>query len=146
MKFKYRRYSIRQATPTLAAKIIHRPVIPFSVYGPLGSATLFGLLDMGADSTLVPEPLLKQLGIAALPTAGSFRGIGSQVVTMQMGHVEIEIKEGLEQIRWGCDVGFLPGRNVAILGRQDCLQLFDITFCGFDEEVVLQRNPFPLPT
>src|SRR5688572_29350255 len=113
MRFRYRRYSIRQATPSTPARTIHKPVIPFSVYGPLGSATLFGLLDMGADSTLIPEPLLKQLGVAVLPLSGSFRGLGSQAVTLQMGRVEIEIKQGLEQFRWGCEVGFLAGRNVA---------------------------------
>lgn len=141
MKFFYRPYEVLSHPGRPAVSIINRPVIPIHVSGPTGSATVFGLLDTGADATLLPADLMPILGIDPDTTeTAHFQGVDSQLVTAHYSHVDLEIRRGNRFHQWSADIGFLTGRTVAILGHDGFLEHFKATFNSQLHHVTLTPN------
>lgn len=141
MKFSYRPYQVQSTPSADEPTTIYRPVVPFRVHGPLGNAGLMGLLDTGADATLLPAFLVDQLGIVVDRTRKArFRGVGNQVVAVSYGEVEIEIIGKRRSHRWTTLVGFLEGRSTAILGHTGFLERFKATFDSLSNEVRLTAH------
>ena len=115
------------------------------VVGPRGDALIFGLLDSGADTTVLPGFLVDRIGVDLEPQTGRFRGVGGHVVTVSFGTVDLELQWGNESYRWPARVGFLDVRTVAVLGRTALLEYFDATFLGADNAVTLERNTLRFP-
>jgi len=145
VRFPYRRYHVQETSARPQLVTIYRPVIPVRVLGPRGDAFIFGLLDSGADTTVLPGFLVDRIGVDLEPQTGRFRGVGGQVVTVSFGTVDLELHQGNESYRWPARVGFLDVRTVAVLGRAALLEYFDVTFLGADNAVTLERNTSPLP-
>src|SRR5437879_3642511 len=81
MIFPYRQYIV-VPTPGQSSGTIFRPMVPMRVGGAKGTEVIMGLVDTGADVTILPSFLLPLIGadpIDAEPT--HFRGVGGQVVT-----------------------------------------------------------------
>lgn len=137
MTFPYRPYET-QATQWFPDGIVYRPVIPVRVLGATGDAVVLGLVDTGADETILPDFLGRQLGIDtdARKTA-TFRGIGGQKVAGVFGEVELELRAGRQVRRWGTTTSFVSGPTVVVLGRHGFLEHFRATFDERRRELIL---------
>ena len=56
------------------------------------------------------------------------RGVGGQVVTARYAQVDLALEYAGGFCRWSAKVGFLEGRDVAILGYAGFLEHFRVTF------------------
>jgi hypothetical protein len=141
MKFPYRPYSVQPTPGHPDIVTVYRPSIPVRVVGPLGDASLLGLVDTGADATILPAFLIERLGIPVDRGVYSrFRGVGDQVVRVIYGALELEIGSDRRSYRWPATVGFLEGRHVAILGHTAFLEHFRATFDGARRALTLRAN------
>jgi predicted aspartyl protease len=88
------------------------PVVPVRVAGPLGedAVMLPMLIDTGADCTLVPASIVRQLGLPQIDVVG-LTGVGGakQRATVHAASIE------LGGVRWIARIVALP--DEAILGR-----------------------------
>lgn len=141
MIFPYRAYEVQPTPSKPSATTIYRPVIPFLVSGPTSNATLFGLVDTGADETILPGFLRAELGLEGETTrTAQFRGVGGQLVTVSFGKVTFGIESGRDSYQWNATVGFLSGPTVAILGQRGFLEHFTAAFSGERREIRLTAN------
>ena len=46
----------------LSDGVLHRPEVPVSIGGPLGKLSLLALVDTGADESILPFSLARELG------------------------------------------------------------------------------------
>jgi hypothetical protein len=67
MQYKYTDY-----LPDQSGKLIRRPMLGVVIFGPKGSMKEFGLVDSGADRTLINIQIAKELGIDLTHTRKSF--------------------------------------------------------------------------
>jgi hypothetical protein len=119
-----------------------RPMIPFSLVGPLNTVARDGLLDTGADDTVFDESLAMHIGIdlTNAPT-GQAAGVGGSPVTLRYAQVTLRVSDGKEHRSWQAWVGFAPaGFGRPLLGYAGFLQFFDAHFRGRREEVELTVN------
>jgi predicted aspartyl protease len=138
MRFPYRRYDVKPSAERPEATAIYRPVIPIRVFGPEGQLSLFGLLDTGADATVLPAFVAQRLGVHLQPQQASYRAVGGSVVAVSFGTIELEVRQSDEAHRWSAQVGFLDERTVAVLGHAGFLERFDATFRAARREVILE--------
>jgi hypothetical protein len=121
--------------------VAYRPYVPIRVIDPRGSTRLDGLLDTGADETILPRSIAGPLGIGLDDGArGRFRGVGGQVVTVVYGSVELELATQSRRLRWPVTVAFLDGAHGAILGHAGFLEYFTASFNGERRHVTLRPN------
>ena len=139
MKFPYRAYDVQPSAARPSVTAVYRPVIPVRVIGVSNDAVFFGLVDTGADETVLPAFLATQLGVDVdRHETTPFRGIGGQVVHVSHGTVTLEVGKGRGAIRWEARCGFLDGPAVAILGQQGFLERFTATFSSEHKELTLK--------
>lgn len=55
MRFSYQPYEVDPTPASLGASIVYRPVIPVRFIGQAGSATIWSLVDTGADGSYITE-------------------------------------------------------------------------------------------
>src|SRR3954452_3400620 len=102
MRFPYQSYLVRGIGTTRYA-MVHRPVISIRVIGPDGDDNLMGLVDTGADETLLPDYLIGLLGvILASGDQAVIVGIDGGTVLVRYGTVDLELPD----YRWSARVGF----------------------------------------
>lgn len=140
MIFPYRSYEVIP-TPGQRTGVIHRPVIPVRVHGAAGTQVILGLVDTGADVTILPAFVLPLIGAEDIyaPEA-HFRGLGNQTVTVRYRRVELSLDDADGPCRWHADIGFLDGRDVAILGHAGFLEHFQATFDSARHRLTLGPN------
>ena len=143
MIFPYREYHIQTDRTSTEITSIYRPVIPVRVSGQQNEIAVYGLLDTGADATVLPASFIQRLGIQLESGQGYYHGVGGHEVTVKYGIVEIEVTNGNESHHWSTRVAFLEGHSGVILGYSGFLELFDITFAGSRKEILLERNSSP---
>lgn len=140
MNFRYRSYDV-QPIPGQSEDRVFRPVIPIQVRGLTGSASILGMLDTGADITLLPAELLPLIGTKFdLDQSVQISGVGGEPLTVQFAKVELSLNYRAELYRWTAQVGFLEGRTVALLGHAGFLDFFSATFNGDRKRVTLRVN------
>lgn len=123
MTFRYQQYPV----PAIGAPgtvLIDRPSIPIRLIGPGGDALVFGLLDTGADNTLIPASLQRPPGLYISPgMSGSIGGIGGPTIIAHFVTIDLAIGRGRVVHRWSAMVGLYPGSKV-ILGQFGVLEHF----------------------
>jgi predicted aspartyl protease len=132
MLFLYRKYRIRP-TPVFPGGVLYRPEVLVRIIGPSGDVFLRGLVDTGADSTILPRSIATSLGVAFCDgdtsRAAGFTGDQLDVVYAE---VEFEVIQRGEQHRWRTLVGFVdyprPELEQTLLGRVGFLDQFMATF------------------
>ena len=140
MIFPYHHYEVRPI-PGQNEGLIYRPMVPIHVSGPLGTQIIMGLVDTGSDVTVLPSFLLPLIGAAGIDAPeAEFRGVGGQTVTARYSRVELSLHHGDRIYRWPTEVGFLDGRDVAILGHTGFLEHFNATFNSERHQLTLKSN------
>jgi len=146
LRFPYGQYEVEPTPGQPEQTIVYRPVIPIGITGEAGTAVFYGLLDTGADETLLPKKVADLIGIKANTSQTSTVMSASGEMTVSYGRVTIEIGHGRQKYRWGAIVGIVeqPWQE-ALLGHIGFLRYFDVTFLGAKQEVKLKRNTIPFP-
>ena len=145
MKIRYAQGIARVPQPSLGGGVIrHRPILPVLITGPLTFALRDGLLDSGADDTVFPDRVAKQIGVdlgKAIPHPVSLAGRG--ILLCRFAPARLRITDGRQETyEWQAVIGFAPiALRYALLGHAGFLQYFDAEFRGADREVVLTPNP-----
>ena len=63
MRFSYRAFEVWPTPARPHVSVIYRPMVPVHVIGPKGESAVLGLVDTGADETLLPAFLIDPLGL-----------------------------------------------------------------------------------
>ena len=141
MKYPYRRYAVLRSDGGTEVRTIYRPLVPVRIVGSSGTVEVLGLLDTGADTTILPWFLVQERGISvASDNRWRLRGVGNQVVSVSSGRVELQMGRGRSSLHWSAEVGFIQERTVAVLGHAGFLEHFRVVFDGLRHEVTLQPN------
>ena len=141
MRFDYSGL-ISLAADTGDAVAVFRPEVSIRVHGPNGSDVFDALVDTGADNTILPESVARNLGIPLLRGTGpAARAFGGQEIALFYADVELELVQADEKLRWLARVYFLAGgtREETVLGHQGFLDYFTATFRG--DECALDLEP-----
>ena len=111
---------------------IYRPMVRVTVIGPDDAVTQLGLLDTGADETILPIEILAQIGHAGpAGRTGRLHGIHGGSVDVVYGEVRFGFTEGgTKPFVWEATVAF--GQNLAepIFGHSGFLEHFTASFNG----------------
>jgi len=111
-------------------------MIPVRVVGPNGDDNLLALADTGGDDTLLPDYLIKTLGVVIVPGAQAvIAGLGGGTSVVRYGTVDLEFPG----YRWSARVGFHASFNT-VLGHSGALEHFTATFNGGRRYVNLTPN------
>lgn len=140
MRFPYLKYERAATSGGLGRSPVYRPVIPFRVRGTTGDLSLFGLVDTGSDTTLLPLFVAERIGVNPEPETGRYQAVGGQVVTVSYGVVELQIEDETGSLAWSARVAFLDNRTTALLGQSGFLERFDATFRGVDRQLELNAH------
>jgi hypothetical protein len=145
MKFNYT--AIVSSSPDMGEPvIIFRPEVRIKVHGPKGSSDFLALVDTGADNTILPESIARDLGIPLIPCTGpAATAFGGQEITLSYADVELELVHPDETLRWLARVYFVAEdaeKETLILGHQGFLDYFIAMFIGEECALDLQANSY----
>ena len=131
--------------PSLGGSFLRPPtVLAVRISGPARTLLLDGLLDTGSDDTVFEEWVAVAIGVDL--SHAPERQVGlvgrAKLVRCRYAPVELRITDGLhETYQWTTLVGFVSTHlRYSLLGHAGCLQFFDATFRGADQEMVLTPN------
>jgi hypothetical protein len=124
--------------------VIFRPEVPLRIFGPNGSAMYMALVDTGADNTIMPMTIARELGITTHrgkgPGAAAF---GGQEISLSHADVELELTQDENSLRWRARVQFFGSPDIEpetlIVGHQGFLDHFTAIFDG--EQLTLDLQP-----
>ena len=113
MRFRYKERVVDPLPGESSPQVVYDPVIVVRVAGPLDAWLIPGLLDTGADETLLPMRFLALLGI---PRGDRFdlTGVSGTRFPAWLGSVDMELARGGTICQWSARVGFSPTRRRAI--------------------------------
>ena len=144
MIVRYSQCPVNSGVPALAgALIVPRPLLAVLFTGPTGYRLDDGLLDTGADQTILDPSLAPAIGVDLNQAVDrELYLVGRGRIRCRYAPVKLRITDGvLETYEWDTVVGFAPFPLVRnLLGFGGFLQFFDATFRGAAEEVVLFPN------
>ena len=144
MIIRYTPCPVRTPVPALGGgMVIPRPLLALRITGPSGSRLRDGLLDTGADETILDESVAPLIGVdlrQALTREVHLVGRGR--IHCHYAPVQLRITDGVaETYEWDAVVGFAPFPVLrGLLGFAGFLQFFDAAFRGAAEELTLQPN------
>ena len=144
MIVRYTPCPVRSAVPALGGSLIlPRPILAVQITGPSGSRLRDGLLDTGADETVLDPSVAPLIGVdLSRAFEREVNLVGRGRIRCHYAPVELKITDGIsETYQWAAIVGFAPFPLLrSLLGFGGFLQFFDVTFRGADEEVILLPN------
>jgi len=125
--------------------LVHRPEVPIRIIGPNLSSSHYGLVDTGADNTILPARLVDELGVTTVATSGpGVDAFAGGNVAVSAAEVTLALSDGEDQVRWTTDVLCCrfarPEDEMVILGYQGFLEYFTATFDGENCELELVPN------
>ena len=145
MRFSYT--TIVSAAPdTGELVVIFRPEVRITVHGPKGSGDFIALVDTGADNTILPESIARDLGIPLTAGKGpAATAFGGQEIALSYADVQLELVHPDETLRWLARAFFVADGSdteTLILGHQGFLDYFNATFSGEDCALDLAANSY----
>jgi hypothetical protein len=144
MIVRYTRCPVNSGVPALAgALIVPRPLLAVLITGPSGYRLDDGLLDTGADETILDPSIAPLIGIdLSQADQRDVHLVGRGSIRCRYAPVKLRITDGaVETYEWDTIVGFAPfPLHRSFLGFGGFLQFFDANFRGAAEEVVLFPN------
>ncbi len=144
MIVRYTPCLVRTPVPALGgATILPRPLLPVRITGPSGSRLRDGLLDTGADETIVDPSVAPLIGVdLSQALQREINLVGRGRIRSRYASVQLRITDGVsETYEWDAVVGFAPFPVLrSLLGFAGFLQFFDAHFRGADQEVTLLPN------
>jgi hypothetical protein len=144
MRFQYT-LNVVPSIETGEEIVLLRPEIPLRLYGPAGHIDLIALVDTGADNSIFPMSIARELGIETKfgggPGATAF---GGQRIALSFGEVILELSQDGSVVRWRARVHFaeLPDdtETAVIVGHEGFLDYFTAIFVGAECILELQPN------
>jgi hypothetical protein len=85
--------------------VVYRPVVPIRLIGLIADAVFYGLLDTGADETLIPKEVADLIGVKMAPDPAGAIVSASGEISVSYGALAIEFGQGKEGYRWRTMVG-----------------------------------------
>ena len=144
MIIRYTPCPVRTAVPALAgATLVPRPILALRITGPSGSRLRDGLLDTGADETIIDPSVASLIGVdLSQAPEREINLVGRGLVRCRYAPVQLRISDGItETYEWDTVVGFAPFPLLrCLLGFAGFLQFFNADFRGADQEVTLLTN------
>ena len=144
MIIRYTTSPVRTPIPALGgALLVPRPILAVRITGPGGSRLRDGLLDTGADETILDPSVASQIGVDLNRSlAREIHLVGRGRIQCRYAPVTLRISDGVsETYEWDTIVGFAPFPVLrGLLGFAGLMQYFDAAFRGADQEVSLQPN------
>ncbi len=144
MIVRYTPCAVRTPIPGLGGtSIAPRPILPVLITGPSGSRLRDGLLDTGADETILDPSVAPLIGVDLnRAIERDINLVGRGRVRCRYAGVQLRITDGsAETYEWDAVVGFAPFSVLrCLLGFAGFLQFFDAAFRGADEKVELLLN------
>ena len=144
MLIRYTPCPVRTAVPALAgATLVPRPLLALRITGPAGSRLRDGLLETGADETIVDPSVAPPIGVdLSRSLEREITLIGRGRIRCRYAPVQLRISDGVaETYEWDTVVGFAPFPLLrGLLGFAGFLQFFDADFRGANREVALLPN------
>jgi hypothetical protein len=143
MKFAYSGF-ISPAPDTGEEVLIFRPEVPLRIHGPEESALYMALVDTGADNTILPQSIARELKIATTKAKGpGATAFGGQQLALSFADVQLEIVDDTRARRWPARVyffEFLGGQpETVVVGHEGFLDYFTTIFHG--DQLVLDIEP-----
>jgi hypothetical protein len=143
MKFSYSGFLAR-SPDTGEETIIFRPEVPLHIHGSGGSAIYLALVDTGADNSVFPLSIARELNIVTYdakgPGATAFDG---QHIPLSYGDVQLELSENNTSARWQARVYFYEftraEAETLVIGHDGFLDFFTAIFDG--EHMTLDLEP-----
>jgi len=146
VNFPYGQYEVAPSTADPDLTVVFRPVIPVRVIGPAGAAAFYGLLDTGADQTVLPKALADLIGVTGNPARAATLLSASGEMSVTYTNVAFELGRGRGKVYWSATVAIIEEAwQEVVLGHAGFLEYFDATFFGVRRQVRLRRNTRPLP-
>jgi hypothetical protein len=129
---------------------IFRPIVPLLLRGPASTLLSDGLLDSGADRTLLSPRVARGLGIdvAALPIAVSIKSATGHKVPCKFTRMTVELIRGSERIGWVAEMVIpVTGVDQSHWGFKGFLEYFRSEFDGPNRMITLTpgSNLPPVP-
>jgi hypothetical protein len=144
MIIRYTPCLVRTSVPALGGTtVVPRPILAVRIIGPSGSRLRDGLLDTGADETIVDPSVAPLIGVdLSQAPEREINLVGRGRIRCRYAPVQLRISDGIaETYEWDMVVGFAPFPILrSLLGFAGFLQFFNADFRGADQEVSLLPN------
>jgi hypothetical protein len=144
MIVRYTPCLVRTPVPGLGgATVVPRPLLAVRITGPSGSRLRDGLLDTGADETILDPSVAPLIGVdLSQAPQREVNLVGRGRILCRYASVQLRITDGkAKTYEWDTIVGFAPFPVLrGLLGFAGFLQFFDAHFRGADQEVTLLPN------
>lgn len=139
IRIPYESFLVR-GTGGKALEVIYRPMIKVRAHGSTGAKEMSGLVDTGADDTLLPDAFAGILGLVLDPKDHAIiTGLGGGLTVVRYGTVNLEIPGAGGGYRWSARVGFHASPKI-VLGHGGFLEYFTASFNGRNRHVTLTPN------
>lgn len=144
MRFSYVGYQVETTPAQRGLETVYRPIIPVRLVGSQAEVRIRGLLDTGADETLLTREMADAIGLSPIPgETGRILSAGGEV-PLVYASLELEVTLGPDRMRWPATVGIVERAwDEALLGFRGFLEYFDASFFGHSLELELTRNTRP---
>jgi predicted aspartyl protease len=139
--FPYIGYEVEDAHAANGTSVIYRPIVPVLFVGERRAADFRGLLDTGADETIISQEMAEAIGAKLIPGARNRIVSAGGDVPLTYARVQIEVELGDDNLTWNAIVGVAEqGWEEALLGFRGFLEYFDVLFLGEALQVEISRN------
>jgi hypothetical protein len=144
MKFSYSAF-LSPALDSGEEVIIFRPEVPRRIFGSTASAVYMALVDTGADNTILPLSIARELKIITRKAKGpGATAFGGQQIPLSYADVELEISDEQTSLRWHARVHFFDFPDTEpetlVVGHQGFLDFFTAVFDGAQMTLDLDSN------
>ena len=131
------------ASPADPSQYVYRPVVPIMIFGSTQTFQAKGLLDTGAEESILSFSLIQDglIDPDYKPgETGQIKGFGGSPIEVTYWTVDLALRLKRKAHRWRAKVAFSPERNDMVLGNAGFLRYFTVTFHGDKHYTTLRPN------